>query len=110
MKEAVAECANRSQCIDIDRANNQVSVSSVFSWRSQELIAAYAEKAPDMFAARSPIERAALAFIQPHLLTTEREFLDKNQFKVVFKPFDWSLNDLTGRGGDGNWISVSPTK
>ena len=52
-----------------------------------------------MFATRSPIERAILAFIQPHVLTTEREFLERNQFKVVFKPFDWSLNDLTGRGG-----------
>ena len=47
----------------------------------------------------TPIERAILAFIEPHILTTEREFLEKNQFKVVFKPFDWSLNDLTGRGG-----------
>ena len=51
------------------------------------------------FASRSPIERAVLAFVEPKLLTTEREFLGKNQFKVAFKPFDWTLNDLTGRGG-----------
>ncbi len=99
LKEAVAECVNRSQCVDMDRANNQVSVSSIFSWRSQDFIAAYASAAPDTFAARSPIERAILAFIQPHLLQTERDFLTKNEFKVVFKSFDWSLNDLTGRGG-----------
>jgi hypothetical protein len=99
LKEAAAECTSRSQCIEIDRANNQVNVSSVFSWRSQDFIAAYAGSAPEMFAARSPIERAILAFVQPSLLTTEREFLEKNQFKVVFRPFDWSLNDLTGRGG-----------
>ena len=40
-----------------------------------------------------------LAFVDPRLLATEKAFLTQNQFKVVFKPFDWSLNDLTGRGG-----------
>jgi hypothetical protein len=99
LKEAAAECTSRSQCVEIDRANNQVNVSSIFSWRSREFITAYAGAAPEMFAARSPIERAILAFVQPTLLTTEREFLEKDQFKVVFRPFDWSLNDLTGRGG-----------
>jgi hypothetical protein len=99
LKEAASECANRSQCIEVDRVNNVVRVSSIFSWRSAEFIEAYADKAPEAFAARSPIERAALGFIQPQLLTTEREFLASNQFKVAFKPFDWSLNDLTGRGG-----------
>ena len=42
---------------------------------------------------------AVLTLIQPKLLTTEREALAKNDFKMTFKPFDWSLNDLTGRGG-----------
>jgi hypothetical protein len=99
LKEAAAECTSRSQCVEVDRANNQVNVSSIFSWRSQEFIAAYAGSAPETFATRSPIERAILGFVQPSLLTTEREFLEKNEFKVVFRPFDWSLNDLTGRGG-----------
>jgi hypothetical protein len=99
LAEAAAECTNRSQCVDIDRVNNQVNVSSIFSWRSEDFIAGYAASAPETFAARSPIERAILAFVQSHLLTTEREFLAMNQFKVVYKPFDWSLNDLSGRGG-----------
>jgi hypothetical protein len=99
LKEAAAECTSRSQCVEIDRANNQVNASSIFSWRAQDFIAAYAGSAPEMFAARSPIERAILGFVDPTLLTTERDFLEKNQFKVVFRPFDWSLNDLTGRGG-----------
>ncbi|MEO8257438.1 MAG: DUF547 domain-containing protein [Acidobacteriota bacterium] len=99
LKDAVAECVTRAQCIEIDRANSQISISPIFSWRSAEFIAAYASTTPELFATRSPVERALLAFIQPHLLTTEREFLEKNQFKIAFKPFDWSLNDLTGRGG-----------
>ena len=34
------------------------------------------------------------------MLTAEREFLNRNAFKMEYMPFDWSLNDLTGRGGD----------
>ena len=45
---------------------------------------------------RSPIERALIAFITPHILPLEQEFLDENRFKVTFQPFDWRLNDLTG--------------
>ena len=44
----------------------------------------------------SPLERALLAFVEPNLLTHEREFLERNDFRVQFKPFDWRLNDLTG--------------
>ena len=52
-----------------------------------------------MFSERSPIERAVLAFVEPKLLGSEREFLAKNEFKIEYLPFDWTLNDLTGRGG-----------
>jgi len=99
LNEVAAECVTRASCFEIDRTNNQISVSSIFSWRSQEFIAAYATAARELFASRSPIERAVLAFVEPKLLTTEKEYLEKNQFKVVFRPFNWELNDLTGRGG-----------
>jgi hypothetical protein len=35
----------------------------------------------------------------PKLLSAERDMIEKNTFQVVYKPFDWTLNDLTGRGG-----------
>ena len=99
LTEVANECAGRSECIQIDRQNNRVSVSAIFSWREQEFAAAYGGSAPAAVANRSPIERAVLALVEPKLLTTEREFLEKNQFQVSYKPFDWLLNDLTGRGG-----------
>lgn len=99
LKEVADECLSRPQCVDIDRVNNNVQVSAIFSWREKEFAAAYADKAPAAFGERSLIERAVLAFVQPKLLTTEREFLAKNNFHVAFRPYDWSLNDLTGRGG-----------
>jgi hypothetical protein len=99
LTEVPAECVTLRQCVEVDRTNNQINISSIFSWRSQEFIAGYASAARDPFASRSPIERAVLAFVEPKLLTIEKEYLAKNEFKVAFKPFDWSLNDLTGRGG-----------
>ncbi len=99
LAEVAAECVTRAQCARIDRDADQVHVSSIFSWRSKEFIAAYAEKAPPVFASRSPIERAVVAYIYPKLLPSERALVEKNTFKLVFTPFDWTLNDLTGRGG-----------
>jgi len=99
LTEAAAECITRQHCIQVDRTNNKVVISPIFSWREKEFSSAYADKAPKEFAARSPIERAVLAFVQPKLLTTEKEQLEKNTFTVEFGQFDWKLNDLTGRGG-----------
>ena len=99
LAEAASECVSRSQCIQIDRANNKVAVSPIFSWREKDFTSSYAEKAPTVYAERSPIERAVIGFVQPHLLTTEKEFLEKNAFQLAFGQFDWTLNDLTGRGG-----------
>jgi hypothetical protein len=99
LAEAASECLSHEQCVEVDRPGNKVKVSSIFSWREKDFVAAYADKAPPVFASRSPIERAVLAFVDPRLLTTERDFLEKNAFKLEYIPFDWSLNDLTGRGG-----------
>ena len=97
---AVAEeCARRLECIQIELQNNQVLASAIFSWREAEFAAAYAALAPAALASRSPIERAVLAFVEPKLLAAEREFLAQNRFRLSYKPFDWSLNDLAGRGG-----------
>jgi len=97
LSEAAAECVSHSQCLVIDRAKNEIAVSSVFSWRSKEFASAYAEKAPPAFGTRSPVERAVIAFVEPKLTAIEKDFLAKNDFKVEFSKFDWSLNDLTGR-------------
>lgn len=94
---AAGECVRRAQCIDIDRDGNAVKVNAIFSWRERDFTASYTGKSDARFAARSPVERAVLAFMAPTLLTTEQAFIDRNQFQVRFQPFDWSLNDLTGR-------------
>ena len=99
LKEVATECATRIQCVQVEPDANRVLASAIFSWREKDFDAAYADAAPAVYASRSPIERAVLAFVQPNLLTTEKEFLEKNTFQVAYRPFDWRLNDLTGRGG-----------
>jgi len=99
LAEVAGECVGRGQCLQIDRDSDRVSVSSIFSWRGQEFVDAYAGAAPQAFASRSPIERAVVALLEPKLLTLEKEFLAKNTFRLAYIPFDWTLNDLTGRGG-----------
>jgi len=93
------EFVNDRNMLQIDRLANQISVTPILSWREQEFVAAY-DKPDPAFATRSPIERALIAFIRPNLLPLEKEFVQKNEFKVAFHDFDWRLNDLTG--GRGN--------
>jgi hypothetical protein len=73
-----------------------MGVNSIISWHEAEFVAAYDKGAQGTFAPRSPVERAIIAFVMPHVLRLEREFLEKNAFQVVFQPFDWRLNDLSG--------------
>jgi len=99
LAEVAAECVTRAQCAQLDHEAGKMAVSSIFSWHEKEFADAYGDKAPAAVANRSPIERAAVAFVFPKLLSAERDMIEKNTFQVVYKPFDWTLNDLTGRGG-----------
>jgi hypothetical protein len=99
LADVAAECVTRAQCLTIDRENGTVGASSIFSWHEKDFTAAHPDNAPAAFAMRSPIERAVIAFVLPKLLATEREFIAKNTFQLTYTTFDWTLNDLTGRGG-----------
>ncbi len=90
------EFVSEQTMLRIDRAANRVSVTPIVSWREADFIAAYDKGATGPWAQRSPIERAIVAFVAPHLLPLENELLRKNEFKVTYHPFDWRLNDLTG--------------
>jgi hypothetical protein len=96
LKSVEAECPTRTECILVDPTTNRIAVTSVVGWHESAFVAAYAPAAK-RFMSRSPVERAVLAFIEPNLFATEREFLDKDQFQVTYSDFDWSLNDLTNR-------------
>jgi hypothetical protein len=94
-----AEFVSNAHLYRIDRLTNTINISPIVSWHDAEFIAAYDKNDPK-FAQRSPIERAAVAFLLPSLLPSEKEFVQKNEWKMAFLPMDWRLNDLTG-GGHG---------
>jgi hypothetical protein len=90
------EFVNQSAMVRVDRANGEIAVTPIVSWREAEFVQAYDKGATGPYAQRSPIERAVIAFIAPRLLPLEREFVQKNEFRMTFQTFDWRLNDLTG--------------
>lgn len=89
-----AEFVTNRYLYRFDRLTNELSITPILSWREAEFVAAY-DKADPIFASRSAIERAIVAFITPHLLPMEKEQIRQNQFRVVFHEMDWRLNDLT---------------
>ena len=95
LADVAIECVRRARCVDLDSGANSLRVSSIFAWRERDFTATFASKAAAAFGSRSPMERAVLAFMAPTLLTTEREFIEQNQFQVRVIPFDWSLNELS---------------
>jgi len=91
-----AEFVTEQHMLRVDRSAGLVSMTPILSWNEPVFVEAYGKDTGGKFSARSPIERALIAFIVPHLLPLEKEFVEQNEFKVTFHPFDWRLNDLTG--------------
>src|SRR5215211_6483326 len=73
-----SDFVNEQTMLRIDRLNGRMSVTPIISWREAEFVSAYDKGAEGAYAKRSPIERAVIAFISPHLLRLEREFVEKN--------------------------------
>ncbi len=92
-----SELVTRRVLVQVDAANNRLSVNPMFSWREALFTRSLTNRAPARYASRSPLERAVLALIDPLIVPNESEFLRKNEFSMVFHEFDWRLNDLTGR-------------
>jgi hypothetical protein len=95
LDEGVREFARRSDVFRIDQQNVVVEVSPLFSWREAPIVAAFAAGG-EMWANRSPLERALMVMAYPHRFPSEREFLALNTFQMKFGTYDWRLNDLTG--------------
>ena len=109
-------------CYRIDRLANQVSVTPILSWRERGVHRGLRQGATGRSPQRSPIERAIVAFITPHLLPLEKEFLQKNEFKVTFHRVRLAAQRPDGRPREltshvhaltltsDSWISDSPTR
>ena len=96
LEAVAADFLRHKEMVIVDRPANTISLTPIVSWRERDFVAKYDAGAEGPYAQRSPIERAMLVFLTPHLLPLEKEFLRENQFRVTFHNFDWRLNDLTG--------------
>lgn len=95
LREAVKEFVTRLDTFRINRTSNVVEVTPLFSWREAQFVAGFSTGG-EMWANRSPLERALMTMSYPHLFPSEREFLALNTFTMTFGAYDWRLNDLTG--------------
>jgi hypothetical protein len=93
-----SEMVSHQEMLKIDRLTNRMLVTPVVSWHEAEFVGAYDKGADGPLGQRSPIERAIIGFVLPHLLRLERDFVEANAFQVSFQPFDWRLNDLSSGG------------
>jgi len=96
LTEATKEFLTTRAHVELDALTGELGISAIFGWHESEFVGAFAAGSDPRFASRSPIERAVLSMVVPHLYSSERAYLDRNEFRVRFKPFDWALNDLTG--------------
>ena len=82
--------------LKIDRLAGRVSVTPILSWREAHFVAAYDKGAtgPSRAALANRTRARRLHHAAP--VSLEREFIEENKFSVIFHPFDWRLNDLTG--------------
>jgi hypothetical protein len=93
---AVQECAIRVACVEINRGLSTLKVTPLIGWREAHFIRTFGEREqrwPD----RSPIERAVMGMVYPHLFPREQELLLQSTMKMVYGEFNWQLNELTGR-------------
>jgi len=95
-----SEFVSEQTMLKIDKLTGRVTVTPIISWREAEFVKAYDKGAQGPYAQRSPVERAVLAFIIPHLFRIEKEFVEQNAFQMSFHTLDWRLNDLTGGRND----------
>jgi len=78
-----------SRGVEIDRAQERVSISSIFDWFGEDWQAGYS--APNKFAG-SDKERAVLNFISTYMSPEDKDYLVQGQYKVDYLEYDWSLN------------------
>jgi hypothetical protein len=94
---AVRECAIRVACVEIDRGLDTLKVTPLVGWREAHFVRTFAGAPEQRWPGRSPIERAVMTMVYPHLFPREQEVLMRDTLKMVYGEFNWQLNDLTGR-------------
>lgn len=75
----------------VDKEKNTVYLSSIFDWFGKDFIPSYNPSGKsDKY---SPAERAVLNFISKYVEKDTKEYISKQDFKIEYIKYDWSLNE-----------------
>lgn len=94
METAAAEFVNDTARNRFDAGARKVSISKIFEWFGDDFKTRFGTKS---LPGRSAKESAVISFIQSYLQGSDRDLLVSNKFNMGFLPYDWSLNEQTGR-------------
>lgn len=75
--------------VQIDRDNNQVKLSMIFSWFGQDWIPTYGV---DEGFAGNEAERAVLNFVSNYVSEEDAAYLKAGGYEVQYLDYDWALN------------------
>ncbi|MBI4369346.1 MAG: DUF547 domain-containing protein [Elusimicrobia bacterium] len=71
---------------------NMVRLSAIFKWFGDDFVESYGPSSG--FSGHPKTMRASLNFISKYLKATDREFLQKEKYRVKWYRYDWTLNDF----------------
>ncbi len=94
MEEQIKKFVKQKSTFDINRNNKTVTISALFlpkEMYGKDFIEKYGtdKKFKDL----KPAIRAILNFLTPYLNPQQREFLEREIFKVNFRTYNWKIND-----------------
>lgn len=89
LDDQVRQWLSNERGLRIDRAQNQVAISSIFKWFGEDWQKSYGTA--DQFAGK-PTERAALNFISRYVSPEDQAYLVQGGYKLKYLNYDWSLN------------------
>ncbi|MCG9892767.1 MAG: DUF547 domain-containing protein [Thermosynechococcaceae cyanobacterium MS004] len=89
LDDQVRQWLSNERGLKIDRAQNQVAISSIFKWFGDDWKKSYG--IADQFAGK-PTERAVLNFISRYVSPEDRSYLAQRRYKLQYLNYDWSLN------------------
>ena len=75
----------------IARRERHVYISPIFKWFAPDFAKTYGTNVG--FPNHRPDERAVLNFIGKHLGPKDREYLEKERYRISYLDYDWSLNE-----------------
>ena len=76
--------------LNIDRNENIVYLSSIFSWFGDDFVGKYAT---DKFPDHNKIMRAVLNFVSQYVSEEDAAYLKSQDYATDFQSYDWTLNE-----------------